>query len=138
MDKPGENLTLQISTQLDAELAARAVREGKTKAEIVTAALDCYLNQGYLHQDDRTTQALAQLEQVLVKRMGTIETKITSVERQLIQSNTQIMQKDSQSNTTDLQSTIAYLNRPHSMNSIDNDEIEDEPDEILEDFLPAL
>ncbi|KKJ00685.1 hypothetical protein PROH_05205 [Prochlorothrix hollandica PCC 9006 = CALU 1027] len=75
---PIETLLLQIPTALDAQLAQAAVQQHQSKTALVLAAL-----QQYLAQDSQTATALTQLEKSLNQRLFALETKLTVLERHI-------------------------------------------------------
>jgi predicted DNA-binding protein len=131
---PSETFSLQISTQLDADLAARAVQEGKTKAQVVTAALNAYL--GHVDQADRTVQALSQLERLLLQRLVAIEKRLAAMEAQANPASPTPQSSQNISFPSNSMANSIGASSGPSLIEAEEEETYDEPDEILEEFLP--
>ncbi len=128
---PHEILTLQIPTSLDAQLAQAAVQAHRSKTDIALEALAQYLS-----ADRQVATALQHLEQTLTQRLFALETKLTVLERQVTVSYL----AGSSAAATGADRSAAVLS-PGAIAAVGDaapkDEIEDEPDEVLWDFLPA-
>lgn len=118
---PQETLTLQIPTSLDAQLAQAAVNRHQSKTDLVLEALTQYLS-----QDQQVATALAHLEHSLNQRLFALETKLTILERQVTVSHLARADRPP-----------AQPPQPIAPSLEQDDDIEDEADEILWDFLPA-
>lgn len=127
---PQEILTLQIPTSLDAQLAQAAVQAHRSKTDIALEALAQYLS-----ADRQVATALQNLEQTLTQRLFALETKLTVLERQVTVSYL------SGPSVPSAAGRAASLPSPGAVAALGDaalkDEIEDEPDEVLWDFLPA-
>lgn len=108
-----ETIVLHLPTALDAALAAQAVRSGKSKSDVVAAILQAHLT---LEVPNPTP------DPVLSDRLVALQDRLTQIEHHLTYYQLTI-QKQSLSNPS-LMAT-----------GVDTDEIEDEPDEVLQGFL---
>ncbi|MEB3273259.1 MAG: ribbon-helix-helix protein, CopG family [Prochlorothrix sp.] len=126
--QPQETLTLQIPTSLDAQLAQAAASQHRSKSELVLEALAQYLS-----QDRTVATALDRLEKSLTQRFFALETKFTVLERQVSVSQSAAVDRRGYS------AAVTPAIDP-TAEQIDDDElddgIDDEPDEILWDFMP--
>jgi|GEM_PF-3989582 hypothetical protein len=107
-----ESLQLLIPTSLDALLAQRAVKEGQTKAEIVRAALETYLA-----PQTPLERSVQKVERTVNDRFDRLE----KLMRQAVQDNY------GQRSASTIPSPISE--------PLQDLEDEDEPDEILPEFL---
>ncbi len=105
-----ETLVLQLPTALDAALAAHAARSGQSKSEVVTTILQAHLTLEVPHPKP---------DPALSDRLVSLQERLTQIEHHLAYYQLAIQKQN-------LKSTPPV--------TIDDD-IEDEPDEVLEGFL---
>ncbi len=108
-----ETIVLHLPTALDAALAAQAARSGQSKSDIVTAILQAHLTLEVPSQKSDSAWS---------DRLVALQDRLTQIEHHLTYYQLAI-QKQRLSNP----SFIAT--------AADDDDIEDEPDEVLEGFL---
>jgi hypothetical protein len=134
-----ETLTLPIPTSLDAQLAQRAVADHCTKADVVLVAL-----QHYLADDRQTTQVLRRMEKNLLDRLAVLESKITTLDRQVAVNllaeghrTASPLANHPPETPVAAADTATHQEQGGSVGSAQgwSREIEDEPDEVLWDFV---
>lgn len=108
-----ETIVLHLPTALDAALAAEALRSGRSKSEIVTAILQAHLTLEVSHPNP---------DPVLSDRLVALQDRLTQIEHHL--TYYQLAVQKHRLSHSPLLATVT-----------DADEIEDEPDEVLEGFL---
>jgi seryl-tRNA(Sec) selenium transferase len=113
-----EFLVVSIPTSLDAALSQRAVQAGKSKAEIVALALEAYL-----HPQNPSPHAVAQSLQSLQQTLSQQLDRLDRIEREVRQLRPL---------PTALEPRAAS---PTPQDLSDEDLPDDEPDEILPEFL---
>ncbi|MFZ9738979.1 MAG: hypothetical protein ACO3EZ_13305 [Prochlorotrichaceae cyanobacterium] len=116
---PMESLQLSISTRLDALLGQRAVEEGKTKAEIVWAALE-----SYLAPQTPLERSLQTLERTVNHRFDRLEKRLQQEARSF----------PSPISALPAQGKTALETNAPEPNYFE-EEYGDEPDEVLSEFL---
>lgn len=114
-----ESLQLSISTRLDALLGQRAVEEGKTKAEIVWAALE-----SYLAPQTPLERSLQTLERTVNHRFDRLEKRLQQEARSF----------PSPISALPAQGKTALETNAPEPNYFE-EEYGDEPDEVLSEFL---
>ncbi|WP_448562257.1 TraY domain-containing protein [Trichothermofontia sp.] len=111
---PLETIVLQLPVALDAALAAQAARSGRSKSEIVTAILQAHLSLEVSKLDP---------DPILSTRLAALQERLVQIEHHL-----SYLQLDSRKPALPVTSRV--------MPSLAvEDDIEDEPDEVLEGFL---
>ena len=106
---PHEDLTFSLPTTLDARLAQRAVHDRCSKTQIILQALDTYLA-----PQSPVELAVRSLEKTLQERLVALEARLVQLGHP----------------TSPLTQTT-----PTPWGNLPEEDIEDEPDEILQSFL---
>lgn len=128
--KSMESLQLLIPTQLDALLAQRAVQDGQTKTDIVRAALE-----SYLAPQTPLERSLQKIERTLGDRFDRLEKLVRQDLRPNVRSgytDSGYINKDTE-RSAGLSAPAISTRLPEVSQAFDADE--DEPDEILPEFL---
>ncbi len=105
-----ETIVLHLPTALDAALAAQAARSGQSKSEIVTAILQTHLALAIPSQGP---------DPILSDRLVALQERLTQIEH----------------NLTYYQLAVHKQSLQASVPLVIDEDIDDEPDEVLEGFL---